>query len=192
MTLPPTTGPRSWLKNSGLASPDLQGARDRDDIFRRCRSEYLCGGLAALEKIGPGEVDLIISDAVLEHVRKRDFLPLLDQLRRISADDAIALHGIDFHDHLGGGLQNLRFSDATWEAEWMAQSGFYTNRLSPSAVVQLMQKAGFQTCLRYRLAWPRAPIHRDQLNAGVSASWSDHDLHTAMLQVQAEPAAAQP
>ena len=175
---------------SGLAPPDLQGARDREDVFRRCRTEYLCGGLADLEKIGSGEVDLIVSDAVLEHVRKRDFLPLLHQLRRVAVSDAVALHGIDFHDHLGGGLQNLRFSGATWESEWMARSGFYTNRISPSAVIELMQKAGFETSVRYRLIWPRAPIRRDKLNANVGSSWSDHDLHTAMLQIQAEPAAA--
>ena len=107
----------------GLAPPSLQDAKDRAEIFQRCGTEYLCGGLADLEKIGSGEVDLIVSDAVLEHVRKRDVLPLLAQLRRVAAPDAVTLHGIDFHDHLGGGLQNLRFSDATWEAEWMAAVG---------------------------------------------------------------------
>ena len=176
----------------GIAPPSLQDAKDRAEIFQRCGTEYLCGGLADLEKIGSGEVDLIVSDAVLEHVRKSDFHPLLAQLRRVAAPDAVALHGIDFHDHLGGGLQNLRFSDATWEAEWMARSGFYTNRISPSATIELLQKAGFQASVRYRLAWPRAPLRRDQLNADIAPNWSDHDLHTAMLQIQAEPAPAGP
>jgi hypothetical protein len=175
------------VRESGLALPSLQGARSRADIFRRCRTEYLCSGLADLGKIDSGVADLIVSDAVLEHVRKRDFLPLLHQLRRIAAPDAIALHGIDFHDHLGGGLQNLRFSDAAWEAEWMARSGFYTNRISPSAAIDLMQKAGFRTSTHYRLRWPKSPISRDRLSPDVAARWTDHDLHTAMLQIEAEP-----
>lgn len=176
---------------TGLAPPFLQDAKDRADIFQRCRTEYLCSGLADLGKIASGQVDLIVSDAVLEHVRKRDVLALLHQLRRVAAQDAVALHGIDFHDHLGGRLQNLRFSDATWESEWMARSGFYTNRISPSGVIDLMQKSGFQTSARYRLAWPQAALRRDQLHTDLRASWSDHDLHTAMLQIQAEPALVQ-
>jgi SAM-dependent methyltransferase len=184
-------GAAKLAEESGLAAPSLQDAQNRAEIFQRCRTEYLRGGLADLAKIASGQVDLIVSDAVLEHVRKRDFLPLLHQLRRIAAQDAVALHGIDFHDHLGGGLQNLRFSDATWESEWMARSGFYTNRISPSGVIDLMQKSGFQTSVRYRLAWPQAALRRDQLYTDLRASWSDHDLHTAMLQIQAEPALVQ-
>jgi hypothetical protein len=178
-------------EESGLTPPALQGASNRADIFQRCWTEYLCSGLADLEKITSGVVDLIVSDAVLEHVRKRDVLPLLHQLRRVAAPDAVALHGIDFHDHLGGGLQSLRFSDATWEAEWMARSGFYTNRISPSGLIALLQQAGFQTSVRHRLAWRRTPIPRDRLSADIAAHWTDHDLHTAMLQIEAEPIPAQ-
>jgi len=38
-------------------------------------------------------------------------------------------HRVDLRDHFGSALNNLRFSDKKWELDWIANSGFYTNRI---------------------------------------------------------------
>ena len=154
---------------AGLQAPDLEGVADRAEVFSRCGTHYLCEGRRSLEALAQGEVDLIVSDAVIEHVRLHDLRPLLAALRRVGAPDCFSRHGIDFHDHLGGGLENLRFSQALWESEWMAGSGFYTNRVSASAMLGLLEHEGFRTVITYRLLRASESIARKHISTDLAA-----------------------
>ena len=144
-------------RSHGVPVPDLSGCTDRNAILRRCQATLLIGGPAALAAIPDGAVDLVVSEAVLEHVRREDIAPLLAQLRRVTAPDGVGLHRIDFQDHLGGGLQHLRFSDAFWASPLVGRAGIYVNRLGLSAMVGRFRRAGFRVEVPEATVWSRRP-----------------------------------
>ena len=53
-------------------------------------------------------------------------------------------HQIDLRDHLGGGLNNLRFSDSLWESNFFVKSGFYTNRISFDKMISIFENISFK------------------------------------------------
>ncbi|WP_158291931.1 class I SAM-dependent methyltransferase [Paracraurococcus ruber] len=144
-------------RSRGLAPPDLADCRDRGAVLARCGAALVIGGPAALAVIPDGSVDLVVSEAVLEHVRREDLAPLLLQLRRVTAPGGIGLHAIDFQDHLGGGLQHLRFSDSFWASPLVGRAGVYVNRLGLSAMVGRFRRAGFGVTVTEAVMWPRRP-----------------------------------
>ena len=117
------------LRGHGLQPPDLTGAKTLAEILQRCGGVYLTAGLASLRELPSHSVDFAWSHAVLEHIRHRDFAATLRELRRVLVAHGCASHQVDLKDHLGGSLNNLRFASRWWEAEWLARSGFYTNRI---------------------------------------------------------------
>ena len=68
-----------------------------------------------LAHLPTNSVDFCLSNAVLEHVPKRDLALVAAELFRVLNRNGICVHRVDLKDHLGGGLNNLRFSEATWE-----------------------------------------------------------------------------
>jgi SAM-dependent methyltransferase len=129
----------------GLPAPRLDGCSTLEDVLARCRARYLTSGLASLRTIDASSVDFVFSHAVLEHVRAADLQATLRELRRISRPGSVGSHQVDLRDHLGGALNNLRFPDRFWEAEWVARSGFYTNRVRCSELNRMLREAGFRT-----------------------------------------------
>ena len=84
-------------------------------------------------------------------------------------------HSVDLKDHLGGRLNNLRFSEDWWEKDWVAGSGFYTNRLRYSEMIEMFQDAGL-VCLQISLEkFNRIPINRFSMNR-VFRNLPDDDL----------------
>ncbi|PZW37875.1 hypothetical protein C8P66_13927 [Humitalea rosea] len=141
----------------GWAAPDLSAAKDRAAALAACGARLLIGP-EALAAIPAGSVDLIISDVALEHVRRAALPGLLAELRRISAPGALGRHAVDFHDHVGAGLNTLRFSPQFWEGEWVGRSGLYVNRLGLGALLGAFARAGFPvTSVTEALAWPAPP-----------------------------------
>lgn len=172
---------------AGLSPPDLSSAQDRAEVFARCGVQYLTNGLSDLASMEAGSVDFITSVAVVEHIRRDELARTFAELRRVSSDDGLQWHAIDFHDHLGGGLKNLQFSPQMWEAPWMSSSGFYTNRASVSHVLELMHNAGLTTEIEERRLWPKPPIVRNQIAKGLRRTWSDEDLRVCAVNVFAYP-----
>lgn len=133
----------------GMAAiPSVRAALEHLD------TSYLTQGLESLRTIPNGAVDLVFSQAVLEHVRLADFAKVAQEMRRILKPDGVASHVIDFRDHLQNGLNNLRFSQRIWESEFMARSGFYTNRLAWPQMEKQFRDAGFSVELRSSEIWP--------------------------------------
>ncbi|MCB4820198.1 class I SAM-dependent methyltransferase [Roseicella aerolata] len=145
----------AWTQ--GVPAPDLAGCADRNTVLTRCGATLLFGGASALAAIPDGSIDLVVSEAVLEHVRREELVPLLQQLRRVTAPDGVGLHFIDFQDHLGGGLQHLRFSDAFWASPLVGRAGVYVNRLGLSAMVRRFRRAGFAVTVREAVVWEKRP-----------------------------------
>ncbi len=132
-------------------------------LLTDCGAQYHTSGLASLRTIPDGSVDFIWSQAVLEHVRKADFLDTLRELRRILGSHGVCSHRIDLTDHLSGSLNNLRFSDRTWESAFFSSSGFYTNRIGYSEMLRLFEDAGFDVEVCGINRWSSLPVARRNL-----------------------------
>lgn len=148
------------LLTRGMKPPNLDWASDIDGLLTACRASYGTHGLASLQMIPSASVDFIWSHAVLEHIRRRDFLDFMRETRRILKGDGVCSHEIDLRDHLGGALNNMRIPSRWWEADWMARSGFYTNRLRSSEMIGAFEAAGFSTAIVAMKRWQSMPTAR--------------------------------
>jgi SAM-dependent methyltransferase len=137
-----------------LPVPGVCGKRSLSAILESLNANYLTQGLASLKTVPDGAVDLVLSQAVLEHVRLADFRKILIEMRRVLKPEGVASHVVDFRDHLQNGLNNLRFPSWVWESEFMARSGFYTNRLTWPAMEKLFQENGLSVQVRSIDLWP--------------------------------------
>ena len=163
------------LIEMGLQPPDISNAKNIDDIFKICGSGYFSSGLTSMMKIPSNSVDLVFSHAVLEHVREHEFLQTMVECKRVLKHGGLVSHRVDLKDHLGGGLNNLRFSKKVWESNFFVSSGFYTNRIRYSKMIALMRKAGFEIINSEVDLWNDIPISRGKL-AAEFASESKEDL----------------
>ena len=136
-----------------------------DRLLDECGASYHTGGLESLRTIASDSVDFIWSHAVLEHVRKAKFLETLREVRRVLRPDGVCSHRVDLTDHLGGGLNNLRISERTWESAFFSNSGFYTNRLRYAQMLALFHDAGFDVQVCQTDRWPKLPLLRGKLAA---------------------------
>ncbi|MDN3565292.1 class I SAM-dependent methyltransferase [Paeniroseomonas aquatica] len=171
-------------RSHGVPVPDLTGCADRTAILRRCQASLLLGGPEVLAAIPDGAVDLVVSEAVLEHVRRSDLAPLLAQLRRVTAPDGVGIHRIDFQDHLGGGLQHLRFSDSFWASALVGKAGIYVNRLGLSAMVGRFRHAGFTVEVPEAVVWPRRPKGPHRPHPDAMRPLADDLVARAVLEVR--------
>ena len=73
-------------------------------------------------------------------------------------------HQIDLKDHLSSGLNNLRFKRRIWESNVFSQSGFYTNRVRFSALIEIFKKIGFKVEVDEVNVWKKLPIKKEKLN----------------------------
>jgi hypothetical protein len=109
-------------------------------------------------------VDFVWSHAVLQHVRRAEFLETMRELRRVLRADGISSHWVDLQDCLGGALNNLRFRESVWESPLMARSGFSTNRIRYSEMLALFKEAGFKAGVVQLNRWDRLPTSRSKLD----------------------------
>lgn len=133
------------------------------------RIDYLTNGLESLKSIPSGSVDFIWSHSVLEHVRKDDFIPTIIELCRVLAPQGMMSHSIDLKDHLDKALNNLRFSEKFWENNYVANSGFYTNRLNFQNIQDAFTSGGVDIKWEHKDYWealptPKSSMHEDFRN----------------------------
>jgi SAM-dependent methyltransferase len=144
---------------------------------------YRSEGLKSLQEIPTASVDYLFSNAVLEHIRLKEFPALMAETKRILKPDGVCSHQIDFRDHLGGALNNLRFSENHWESDFMAKSGFYTNRIPWTRMAQMIAAAGFSIEVIKQESWPLLPTPQrsmaepyQDMNAQDLLTWSCHAM----------------
>ncbi len=166
----------AMLARKGLPAPHVADAPSVELALSRLGCSYLVEGLASLRTIPDESVDFIFSNAVIEHVRKRDFAENARELHRIMKPDGVASHWIDYRDHLQEGLNNLRFSERAWESEFMANSGFYTNRLTESQIRAFFEGAGFSVEIHDKELWPGGLPTPRQAMSEPFAAMPEHEL----------------
>mgnify|MGYP000091267238 CR=1 FL=1 len=156
--------------------PDYSYCAGMDNILKSAGGAYHSQGLASMKLMGDDSFDIIYSQAVLEHVRRDEFAETMFECRRILKPKGVMSHVVDFKDHLGGGLNNLRITSGLWEKNWFAaKSNFYTNRLRFSEVVKICEDAGFTLKTSDVSRYETIPILRKQLTSEFFAL-SDDDL----------------
>jgi SAM-dependent methyltransferase len=143
---------------------DFSEESDMDVILNSVGCSYHVNGLKSLQLLESNSFDLIYSQAVLEHVRRFEFEDMMLECYRLLHPDGIMSHVVDYKDHLGGGLNHMRFSSELWERDWFAEeSGFYTNRMRMSEMIFICRGIGFDVDIRNVSYWKSLPIKRDHL-----------------------------
>ncbi len=171
-----------YLRQLGMHPPNLQNCFTIKEVMAACSMEYFTGGLASLRKIPSESVDFVWSHAVLQHVRRDEFMPTLRELRRIQRPGGVASHCLSISDILGGKLNDLRFSDRIWESSFMANSGFYTNRIRYTELLRLFRQAGFAPEVRRVDRWQALPTPRRKM-AHAFATLPEEELRVSGFDV---------
>lgn len=183
---------REAIKLAGSPGSPIDPARweSTQDLLADCNAEYWIGGLQSLKRVPTESIDFVFSNAVLEHVRKDDFLPILVELRRVLKPGGRCSHEIDLKDHLAKSLNSLRFPESIWESRWFASSGFYTNRLRCSEILKMAAQAGFDTRIERSVTWSTVPVPRSRLDK-LFRHLDEDDLKVASFKVLMTPTASQ-
>jgi hypothetical protein len=139
-------------------------ATTTNELLDLCNAKYLTGGIDSLKDISSNSVNYCFSNAVLEHIPLVDFKSMVQELYRVMHQEGVSVHRVDLKDHLGGELNNLRFSKSIWESRCFTQSGFYTNRIRYSEMLRIFSDAGFLYSISKVSCWDKLPTPVDKLH----------------------------
>ena len=148
------------LKAKGINVPNIDAAKSLDDILDICNAKYLTNGLKDFYNLKDNSIDLIVSQAGLEHIRKDEFYSIIKECQRISKRSGASVHSIDLKDHLSNALNNLRFTHNFWESKFISSSGFYTNRIRYSKMLEIFEHSGFSVKVISKNKWDELPTPR--------------------------------
>ena len=132
--------------------------------------------------IAPASVDLVCSQAVLEHVE--DPRGVYESMHLWLREDGYISHEIDFKSHASSGLWNghWTYSDFLWKVV-KGRYSYLINRLSFQDHLDLMKEVGFRV-IHTSLASRESQLKRRQL-ARRFREMSDKELSTAAMFFQA-------
>lgn len=154
---------------------DIRAATQMD-MLRAVNGHYLSDGIDSYLTIQDDSVDFLFSNAVLEHIRLKEFDDTIQQTFRIMKPGGVCTHTVDLRDHLQNGLNNLRFSRKVWESKIFTKSGFYTNRLRCFQIINSIKRAGFLVKSITPTYFPQMPIKISKLNEEFSTIPEDELL----------------
>jgi len=178
----PYTNLVSALSEDGLVPPDISKCSSIHEILIQCNAQYLTDGLKSLRQLENESIDLIFSQAVLEHISYHEFPDTMLECYRLLKRNCLCSHQIDLRDHLSNGLNNLRFSRALWESSLFSSAGFYTNRIRCDDMLEQFTQAGFQILNCTMQRWDSLPINRKELNSEFQSK-SDDELCISVFDV---------
>jgi len=135
-----------------------------EELLNDLDTTYLTSGLASLATIPDQSVDMIWSHSVLQHIRLAEFDAMMEELYRVLKPNGIFSNVVDLTDTIDDTLNNLRFNDKLWEANFIANSGFYTNRLRYNEMIQRFKQAGFTVSSEETRSWQNLPINQARFN----------------------------
>lgn len=133
----------SWLESNGI--------------------HYLDGGLLSLRDVPDKSISFIFSNAVLEHVSRRQIHLILLEFYRILLPGALTIHQVDFRDHMCGSLNHYRFPGWLWESFLVRGTPAYLNRLSACEIRELFSDCGFYLLSENRATWNSIPLSRSSM-----------------------------
>lgn len=154
----------AFLRKCGFTLTNIHNPQTFAEVLDQCNAAYLTMGVSSLSHLDNQSVDFCYSNAVLEHIPKRDMDLLARELKRVLRPGGICVHRVDLKDHLGGQLNNLRFSEEVWESRHFRNAGFYTNRIRYAEMVALFEKVGFACNVPLINNWDQLPTPRARMD----------------------------
>lgn len=174
------------LFNMGFEKVDeLKECKNYDELLHKTRTTYLTQGVQSLKGIKDQSIDFCFSQAVLEHIAFNEFEDLIDEMYRIQKLGGLCSHQIDLTDHLGGGLNSLRFSTKIWESNFFKRAGFYTNRLRYNKILGSFSAVGYIPIKIEKNEWSKLPLAISKL-APEFRMISEHELLISSLYLVCE------
>jgi len=161
----------------GIVHRNINNFHTTEDFLKYNKIQYKTKGMQSFTEIANSSIDLVWSKSVLEHIHVEKFENTLKELHRILKHNSVAVHSIDFRDHLSGSINNLRFNKTIWESYLFRNSGFYTNRLRPSQMIDLFSKNRFEVSIFHQDFNNKVSLPRNKLSKDYS-DLSDDDLRT--------------
>jgi hypothetical protein len=136
---------RGWVKEN-MPQADLTSLDNiiSKDGYPKGSIDCYTTPLEMLEGIADESVDIIFSNAVLEHLV--DPLAAFRQLVRVSRSGALGFHQVDFRDHFDFSkpLEYLLIGDKDFETEFLKNHGERGNRYRPKEYAEMFEASGFQ------------------------------------------------
>ena len=173
-----------FLYSQGLTPPTITKDDTVSSILRKCDSSYHTKGVDSFSDIDSCSVDYIFSQAVLEHVHLSDFTKTVNESYRVLKNHGKSSHQVDLRDHLGGGLNNLRFRSEVWESNFFMSSGFYTNRIQFKEMESIFVTTGFLCKVPAIDMWAALPLKRNMMSSQFR-KLSDSDLRVRVFDIVA-------
>lgn len=134
-----------WI-TSNMLEADVAPLRKLLACGEHCPEVVGCvpTALEDLTLVPDSSVDIVLSNAVLEHLYDPE--RALANLARFSRHGALGLHQVDFRDHrsMDRPLEFLLLGDADFAREFEERHGECGNRIRPSELKVLFEKAGFR------------------------------------------------
>ena len=152
------------VKSRGAVFRNPPAKFTRDSILDYTNSHYLVNGVHDMHLVPDETLDLSFSHAVFEHIKRDEFQTYMNELYRTHKKGSISRHWVDLHDHLGGALNNMRFSEKFWEGKSVGQAGFYTNRMTMKEMADCAESAGFEVIIERIVKWERLPTAIADMN----------------------------
>jgi len=165
----------AFLRKRGFPLSNIRNPQSFSEVLGQCNAAYLTEGVGSLAHLDDQSVDFCFSNAVLEHIPKREMALLARELKRMLRPGGICVHRVDLQDHLSGQLNNLRFSEEVWESRLFRNAGFYTNRIRYAEMVALFEQAGFVCNVPRIINWDQLPTPRAKMDRSFR-SLPDEDL----------------
>lgn len=155
-----------------------ESGKNWQDYLCDINAEYYVTGLEGYKKIPDNSVDYLFSFFVLEHIRKNIFFESMKEVYRFMKPGSIIFHNVDYTDHMGGGKNQLRFSEDIWEDSIHYKMDMYTNRIPCSAMAAILQDIGYHIVKCEITRYKKNPISRSKLSADTKYI-NDDDLKIA-------------
>jgi SAM-dependent methyltransferase len=140
-------------------------------LIEKGQLRYLTQGENSWGQVKSESIDFLFSQAVLEHVPFNQLRKTIAEMYRVLRPGARASHRVDLKDHLGGGLNNLRFSESLWESSAFRNGGFYTNRVRLSSFIGIFEDIGFEIVELKKDEFKKLPLPVEKVNGSVG--WTD-------------------
>ena len=148
----------------------------RNHNFSGIDYSYMSEGITSLGLLESNSVDFLWSHSVLQHIHIDSFLNVLNEFHRILKPGSLMSHKVDLKDCIAFGLNNMRFSDVTWNSDRFFTSGFYTNRIRRDELINLFSDSGFDVIKTNNFYFEEIPLNLTQCSEDIRARYNEHDL----------------
>jgi len=113
------------------------------EILTSNNIEYFTDGLESINHIPQNSIDLVISNAVLEHIDPESLSAFLAKVTQLLTPGGIMIHRIDYRDHLVGSNFHKLLPSWIIKSYFYKKSILYLNGFTEQQYSQLFVNSGF-------------------------------------------------